>query len=107
MVMAEKSFPEMLWDDVKKVLGRGEAPEAEGKPGSELPGYGKCGCHPGGIHSVVEVVEAEQRDPVELVAIPTEVRNIVRVMTVPAKRGSIRRRVRHGRVSMRIFGVWL
>jgi hypothetical protein len=89
MVMAEKSFPEMVMDDVKKLFGKSIEPEEGGKPGSELPAFGKCGCHPGGIHPEVEVVEAEQRDPVELIAIPVKVDNVVNVRTLPAKRGSM------------------
>jgi hypothetical protein len=89
MVMAEKSFPQMVVEDLKKLFGHEDISPDEGKPGSELPGPGKCGCHPGGIHPVVEVVEAEQRDPIELIAIPVKVENTVNVRTLPAKRGSM------------------
>ena len=90
MVMAEKSFPEMVWEDVKKVFGHEDiSPVEEGKPGSELPAFGKCGCHPGGIHPEVEVVEVEQREPVELIAIPVEVKGVTNVRMLPAKRGSM------------------
>jgi hypothetical protein len=89
MPMAEKSFPKQVWDDIKELFVEDKTPETPDQPGSQLPANGKCGCHPGGIHPVVEVVEAEQRDPVELIAIPTEVRNTVNVRTLPAKRGTM------------------
>lgn len=89
MVMAEKSFPQQVWQDVKELFKEDKPVEESGKPGTELPDFGKCGCHPGGIHPSVEVVEAEQREPVELIAIPTEVKGIVNVRTMPAKRGSM------------------
>lgn len=87
MVMAEKSFPQQVVQDVKELFQKPKAPVESGKPGSELPVLGKCGCHPGGIHPVVEVEVAEQRD-VKLTAIPVEVRDIVNTRIVPAKRGS-------------------
>jgi hypothetical protein len=88
MVMAEKSFPQQVMQDIKELFEKPKMLPAVGVPGSELPVLGKCGCHPGGIHPSVSVVEAEQRD-VKLVAIPTTVDNIVQVRTLPAKRGTM------------------
>lgn len=89
MVMAEKSFPSMLVDDIKGLFKKEELGPVQGGPGSTQPAPGKCGCHPGGIHPDVEVETAEQRDPVKLMAIPVDVENIVNVRTLPAKRGSM------------------
>jgi hypothetical protein len=89
MVMVEKSFPQQLASDLKELFVKPKELPAAGVPGSELPAPGKCGCHPGGIHPSVEVHEAEQRDPVELHAIPVTVKNIVTVQTTPAKRGTM------------------
>lgn len=90
MVMAEKSFPQQVFSDIKELFEKPkEVGPAPGTPGSELPALGKCGCHPGGLHPAVGVREAEQRDPVELAAIPTEVKNVVSVQALPAKRGSM------------------
>lgn len=89
MVMAEKSFPAQLASDIKELFQKPKELPAAGVPGSELPALGKCGCHPGGIHPEVEVVEAEQREPVELVSIPVKIDNIPNVRVLPAKRGSM------------------
>lgn len=90
MVMAEKSFPAMVGDDLKKLFGiKTEEPTDAGKPGSEQPGFGREGMQPPRIRPEVKVVEIEQRDPVELVAIPTEVRGVVNTRSLPAKRGSM------------------
>jgi hypothetical protein len=90
MVMAEKSFPAMVGDDLKKLFGiKAEALADGGKPGSELPPFGREGTQPAQIRPEVKVVEAEQRDPVQLIAIPTEVKGVVNTRSLPAKRGSM------------------
>lgn len=89
MVMAEKSFPQMVGDDLKKLFGVKTAVEESGKPGDQVPAFGREGVQPARIRPEVKVVEAEQRDPVELIAIPTEIRNTVNVRSLPAKRGSM------------------
>jgi hypothetical protein len=90
MVMAEKSFPAMVGDDLKKLFGiKPEAPVDAGKPGSEQPPFGREGTQPARIRPEVKVTEAEQRDPVQLIAIPTEVKGVVNTRSLPAKRGSM------------------
>ena len=89
MAMAEKSFPAQLFDDVKEIFQKPKVEVTGGKAGSELPAFGKCGCHPGGLHPDVEPETAEQRDDVKLLAIPVEVGNIVNVRNLPAKRGTM------------------
>jgi hypothetical protein len=88
MVMAEKSFPAQVMEDLKELFHKGETESDTGKPGSEQPAPGKCGCHPGGIHHEDSPADVEQRD-VDLIAIPVKVENIVSVRTLPAKRGSL------------------
>lgn len=89
MAMAEKSFPAQVWEDVKELFEKPKVSPDAGKPGSELPAFGKCGCHPGGIHPEVEVEVAEQRDDIKLVAIPVTVDNIPNVRLIPSKRGTM------------------
>jgi hypothetical protein len=88
--MAEKSFPAQFVQDVKEMFEKpAKGNPNAGVPGSLQPAPGKCGCHPGGIHPTVDVTEAEQRDDVKLVAIPTKVENLVDVRVVPSKRGTM------------------
>jgi len=95
MVMAEKAYPAgvvgEIVRDVKELFSKDEGGEQEerGRPGSEQPAPGKCGCHPGGIHPIDTPIEVEQREPVELVAIPVKVDNIPNVRVLPAKRASM------------------
>lgn len=89
MVMAEKSFPVQLMDDVRELFRKESREPETTQPGSELPAPGKCGCHPGGMHPMDEPIDVEQRNDVELVAIPVKVENIISVRTLPAKRASM------------------
>lgn len=89
MVMADKSFPQMLGDDIRALFSKKDYALDDGGPGSEQPAPGKCGCHPGGMHPQDAPMEVEQRDPVELVAIPVKVENIASVRILPAKRASM------------------
>lgn len=96
MVMAEKQYPasigETIMEDVKSLFRKDKGVDEDaGKPGSQLPGFGKCGCHPGGIHPEDEPIQVEQRDMVDvpLRAIPVKVESIVSVRQLPAKRASM------------------
>lgn len=87
--MAEKSFPAQVLGDLKELFEKPKPSPDLGKPGSELPAPGKCGCHPGGIHPENRVENVEQRDDIKLVAIPVKVENISIVKVLPSKRGTM------------------